>query len=233
MAQEQFIDSLRLASRMLPLPKVNSEQGGQADSHLAPKLYEADVWLTPRSVEGFDIADFPGWSRKERDELTREVNAFLTIAKQVPANKPATRAQSNQARKHLERIIQMVRSKLLPEWLAAQQRMMAEARAAAEAEGWYVQMDEKEILESLLGSYKAPRLRIKTHASEVVLDPVARFGSGRKGVVDLVVMPTYETKYLVAFKDGEWQIVSPRGTAHSRPFTQATLVNTITRLSHN
>ena len=232
MAQEQFIDSLRLASRMLPPPRVNSDQSGQTDAYLASKLHAADIWLTPKSVEGFEPADFADWPKKEREELAKEVNEFLTIAKQVPANKPATKTQSNQARKHLERVIQIVRGHLLPEWLEAQQRMMQEARSAAEAEGWYVQMDEKEVLESLLGSYKAPRLRIRTHAREVVLDPVARFGSGRKGVVDLVVMPTYETAYLVAFKDGQWQIVSPRGTAHSRPFTQATLVNTITRLSH-
>ncbi len=94
-------------------------------------------------------------------------------------------------------------------------------------------MDQKEVLESLLGRYKAPRLRIRTQDGEVVLDPVALFGSGRKGVVDLVVMPTYETAYLLAFKNGQWQIVSPRGTAHSRPLTRATLVNTITKLSHS
>ena len=111
--------------------------------------------------------------------------------------------------------------------------MMKEARAAAEAKGWYVQMDEKEVLESLLGSYKAPRLRIRTQDREVVLDPVARFGSGCQGVVDLVVLPAYETAYLVAFKNGQWQIVSLRGTAHRRPFSQAALVNTITKLSHN
>ncbi len=233
MAREQFIDSLRLAARMLPPPRVSSDQGAQTDAYIATKLNAADLWLTPRSVAGFDASDFADWPKKDREELTREVGAFLAIAEKVPADKPATKTQSNHARKHLERAIQIVRQQLVQEWLEAQQKMMHEATAAAKAKGWYVQMDEKEILESLLGSYKAPRLRIRTQDREVVLDPVARFGSGRQGVVDLVVMPAYETAYLVAFKNGQWQIISPRGAAHSRPFTQATLVNTITGLSRS
>jgi hypothetical protein len=118
----------------------------------------------------------------------------------------------------------------LPEWIEAQQEMVAEATAAAESQGWYVEKDEKLVRESLLGAYDAPRLRIRTRDSEVVLDPIARFGSGRQGVVDLVVLPTYETAYLVAFKDGNWRIVSPRGTLRSRPFSRTALVNTIAKL---
>ncbi len=117
-------------------------------------------------------------------------------------------------------------------WLDAQKQMLEEATAAAKKKGWFFEEDEKEMQESLLGSYKAPRLRIRTLNNEVLLDPIARFGSGRQGVVDLVVMPTFETAYLVVFKNGEWQIVSPRGTMHRRPFSQTTLVNTITTLAH-
>lgn len=230
MAREQFIDSLRLASRMLAPPIVSSEQGARTDAYLASSIHLADLWLTPKSVEGFNKDDFPDWPAEERRKLKNEVAAFLAIAGEVPANRPATRSQSHQARKHLERAIQIVRKKLLSEWLAAQQLMMHEAAAAAQAKGWHVQEDEKEILESLLGRYHAPRLRIRTQDSEVVLDPVARFGSGGKGVVDLVVMPTYETACLISFKNGEWQIDSLRGTARSMPFTQAKLVNTITNL---
>lgn len=233
MAFEQFIDSLRIASRELSPPNVSSGRGAQTDAYLTSMLHSADLWLTPKSVEGFDPADFAGWPEKERDELAQEIAAFSNVAEKVPPNKPATKAQSKQGRRHLERIIEIVGDRLLREWLEAQQNMMAEATAAAKARGWYVEKDEKEILESLLGGYKAPRLRIRTPDREVVLDPIARFGSGRQGVVDLVVMPTYETVYLVSFKGGDWNIVSPRGTAHSRPFTQTTLVNTISKLSHS
>lgn len=230
MAREQFIDSLRLASRMLGAPRVSSEQGGPTDVFLASRLQNADLWLTTKCVEGFDPADFPDLSREEREELENEVAAFSAIAEKVAPNAAATKQQSGRARKHLERAIQIVGSSLLREWIEAQNRMLNEAIAAAKEKGWYFQEDQKELLESLLGSYHAPRLRIRTADKEVVLDPVARFGSGRQGVVDLVTMPTYETAYLVTFKNGQWRIVSPHGSASSRPFTQTTLVNTIARL---
>jgi hypothetical protein len=104
------------------------------------------------------------------------------------------------------------------------------AAAAAREKGWHVDPDEKEISESLLGTYRAPRIRIKTPDHEVVLVPGARFGSGRQGLVDLMVLPSYERAYVVAFKSGVWHIISLRGTQTKRPFNPRTLVNTITRL---
>ncbi|MBI1902822.1 MAG: hypothetical protein HYS13_17125, partial [Planctomycetia bacterium] len=92
----------------------------------------------------------------------------------------------------MQRVIEFVGEPLRREWLDAQERMLAEATAAAESKGWYVERDQKKLTENLLGAYKAPRLRIRTQDNEVVLDPIACFGSGRQGVVDLVVLPTYE-----------------------------------------
>lgn len=231
MAREQFIDSLRMASRLLAPPSVSTGQH-DSDAYLDAVLNTTDPWLTPRSVEGFDPADFASWPQGERNELARAVAAFLEIADKVPPNKPATKAQTKQSRKHLERAIFILRQQLLREWRAAQDSMLQEATAAARKRGWHVQQDEKDLQESLLGAYKAPRLRIRANDKEVVLDPIARFGSGRQGLVDLVVMPTYETAYFVTFKNGAWQIISPRGTLHRRPFSAATFANTIAHLSH-
>jgi hypothetical protein len=190
-----------------------------------------DPWLTPLSVEGFDPADFAEWPKKERERLEREVDAFLAITREVPPNEPAPKAQKKQARKHLEGAIKIVRDHLLPEWLDAQEKMLEEATAAANAKGWYVEKDEKQIEESLLGTYKAPRLLIRTWEKEMMLSPIARFCAGRQGVVDLRVSPRYETAYFVTFKDGRWQIVSSRGNLHKRPFTKDTFASTITKLS--
>ncbi len=233
LARDQFLDSLSAASRLLNPPTFSSDHGSGAQNDLAAKLESADLWLTPKSVDAFDPTDFGDWPREDQAELSKEVAAFLAIAEQVGASAPATKAQSRQAHKHLQRVFDIVRDRLLPEWLDAQEGLVRQATDAARANGWYVERDEKEVRESLLGSYKAPRLRIRTKDREVVLDPIARFGSGRRGIVDLVVMPTYETAYLIAFKDGKWNIVAPRGSLNARPFSQATLVNTITRLPHN
>lgn len=233
MAREQFIHDLRLASQMLTPFRIQIDwDNKETEARISRSLYNADLWLTPKMVEGFDPSDFVDWPSEQRVQIEEEVARFHAVAQAVPADGPATKDQSDQGRKHLERIIEIVGSHLTKEWLDAQRSMIDLATKAAKDEGWYCEEDEKEVLESLLGRYRAPRLRIRTRENEVVLDPVARFGSGEQGIVDLVVMPTYETAYLVAFKNNNWQIVSPRGSAHRRPLTQSTLVNTITGLSH-
>ena len=233
MARSEFIENLRRASRLLPTPQVKSGQGVRVDQHLATMIDSADLWLTPKSVEGFDPREFTDWSQVDQEKLQREVDGFLTVARSVPSKKPATKSQSDQARKHLEAMIKLVRKHLLPEWLTAQNSLVAIATAAAASKGWRVDKDEKDVVESLLGNYKAPRVRIRTAEQEVVLDPIAYFGSGQRGVVDLVVMPTYQTAYFVTYKDGKWRIVSPGKTMHQRPLTQATFVNTIASLRGN
>jgi hypothetical protein len=230
MAREDFIDNLRMASRLLPPPRVNGGQRRQTDVYESSLMHSSDLWFAETSVKGFDPTDYEDWPERDRNKLAREVAAFRAIAERVPANKPATKAQSRQARRHLEGAIKIVRQHLLDEWLLAQQRMLDEAKAAAKANGWYVEQDEKEVVESLLGAYRAPRLRIRALDREAVLDPIAYFGSGRRGVVDLVVLPTYETAYFLTFKNGQWKIVSPNGAQNRRPFTRETFARTFSRL---
>jgi hypothetical protein len=233
MSREQFINNLRVASGLLTPPRVNGGGSKLPDEYLSRILQSTDLWLTAKSVEGFDQADFADWPKKEPDELAKEVAAFLAIVNEVPANEPATKAQTKRARIHLQRVIDVVRRHLLPDWLDAQNRMLDEATAAAATHGWYVERDEKELSENLLGRYKAPRLRIRTRDNEVVLDPIAYFGSGRQGIVDLVIMPTYETMYWVILKDGQWQLVSAHGTPRTKPFNRTTLVKAIAKLTSN
>lgn len=232
MAREEFVANLRHAHLLLQPPRVESDLGRTYDSEAASRLDRADLWLTPKAVEGFDPDDFSDLSEKDRKKLSEAVAQFLRIATNVPPDKPATARQSNQARKHLETAIKIVGRGLRDQWLEAQRQMINEAIQAAHEHHWYVEEDQKRLRESLLGEYQSPRLRIRTPDTEVVLDPVARFGSGRQGIVDLLVMPTYETRYLVLFKDGRWQIVTPRGSWHKREFNRRTLARTIDHLAH-
>jgi hypothetical protein len=201
------------------------------DQYYESRLRSADLWLTWKSVEGFDPVDFTDWPAEDRTSLAHAIERFFSIAKSVPANEPASASQRKEARQHLEHAVEIVGRHVRDEWLAAQDQMMNEAAEAAESQGWHVEKDQKKVHETLLGDYKAPRLFITTRKKqEVVLDPIARFGSGRQGIVDLAVMPRFETIYLVTFKNGAWSIVSRSKSQHRRPFSQATLVNTITGL---
>jgi hypothetical protein len=229
-AGEQFIDNLRVASRLLRSPIVESGRGLKSDADIASTLHSADLWLTPKSVEGFQAADFRDLPETQQQKLKSEIASFLDIAKKVPANKPASKSQSSQARKHLEQVIRIVGDHVRGKWLKVHRMMLEDAKAAAKENNWHVQEDEKEVIESLLGRYKIPRLLIQTRKGSIVLDPIACFGTGRRGIVDLVTLPTYETAYLVTFKDDEWQIISPHGTMNRRPFNKTSLINTITHL---
>src|SRR5687767_5718641 len=112
MAIKDFINNLRIASRLLPRPTVSSGRGSLAAAASSTMLHAADLWLTPQAVEGFDLADFADLPTTERKELAVEVAAFLRIAKQIPANKPATRTMSGKARSHLEAVVRIVGRKL-------------------------------------------------------------------------------------------------------------------------
>src|SRR5438874_7523422 len=162
MARDEFLDNLRMAYRQMSRPSVRSDLGAAHADQIARLLHSADLWLTPMAVGGFNPDDFPDWPEKDRRLLERSVKDFLEIAKDVPPNSPATKEQSKQARKNLEKAMQIVREHILADWLNAQRRLIAEAKKAADAKGWSVKEDDKEILESLLGSYRVPRIRIRT-----------------------------------------------------------------------
>lgn len=213
MAYKEFINNLRYGSRMLPPPNVSTEGGGEVAARYKAILTGADLWLTPKVVEGYDPADFLHLSTTEQRELDEEVSAFRAIAEEIPPDKPATSHQSKEARKHLEKVIKLVRGPILARWLKAQAVLMEEAKEAAKEKGWYTEMQQKRIDESLLGTYQAPRLLIRNVDGEVFLNPVAYFGSGNQGVVDVVASPTFETAYYLTFSGEQWQIVPSRGTA--------------------
>ncbi len=224
MAREDFFDSLRIAEGML-LPATVILPGSKVT------FFEGDPWLNPLSVKGFDPADFADWPKEDREKLNAAVDAFLAIARAVPPKEPAPKALAKQARKHLHAAIKIVRNRILPEWLEAQEKMIQEAAEAAKAKGWYVEKDEMELEEGLLGTYKAPSLLIRTWDREMRLMPIARFCGGRQGVVDLKISPTYERAYMVTFKDGRWQIVSLQGKQHKRPFNRDTFGKTISKFT--
>ena len=230
MARDRFLDNLRLASRLLARPRAGVVPSNATGARSATVTSDSALWLTPKAVADFDVADFADLPLTERVRLEGDVASFLSVANSVPPGTPATANQRTKARKSLEGVIRTVREALLAAWLGAQRAMMGDAAAAAEGEGWYVERDEKVVTESLLGQYKAPRLTIRTDTKGVVLEPIAFFGSGRRGVVDLILLPAYETKCLVTFQDGRWELISPNGRMHRRPFSASAFVNAITHL---
>jgi hypothetical protein len=236
MSREEFINNLRSASQALrisnkPAGLVYGDDLGLYSVRDSTELWLAP-WLTTHSVNGFNPADFTELSDSNIKDLTCEVIAFQELAEQAKEGR-TTKTLIKKARSHLETVIATVRKSLLDDWLSAQASMLEQAKTAARLNDWYAHQDEKEVSESLLGSYKAPRLRLKSQDLDVVFDPVARFGSDGRGVIDLVTMPNYETSHYITLKDDVWWIAAANEPSlrHKR-FSKKTLVDAISRVSH-
>lgn len=96
MAKEEFLQNLRAARNWLS-HRVEATFPGLNPDDIERSLARAAIWLTPKSVEGFDAADFPELDGRARDELARSVTEFRRVAEQVPPDGPATNDELERA----------------------------------------------------------------------------------------------------------------------------------------
>jgi hypothetical protein len=114
MALQDFWLNLKAAARFIE-PKV------LPDPHLIdPGEYRrisknADLWLTPATVEGFDVRDFHFLPPQERAELKANVEGFRIVAEHVPASEPAKPQQMEEALSKLGHILEILQPDLFPD----------------------------------------------------------------------------------------------------------------------
>ena len=76
MAKQEFLENFRVA-RNLFLHNRFATQAQQASSKApADKFARAAIWLTPKSVKGFDAADFAELGPDQQAELSAAVQEF-------------------------------------------------------------------------------------------------------------------------------------------------------------
>jgi hypothetical protein len=81
----------------LSTPGVAAD-GTQADPQaIEQRVARAAIWLTPKSVKGFNADDFAELGLDRPRELQVAVRDFLDVAQQVPPNAPATPEQLGNA----------------------------------------------------------------------------------------------------------------------------------------
>ena len=96
MARDKFFLSLRNALGFLA-PEVKTDSQTLNSTDIQRQIQDAAIWLTPKSVEGFDAKDFLDLPKAQRTALSNEVAEFTKIAEQVPADGPATDEQIQNA----------------------------------------------------------------------------------------------------------------------------------------
>jgi hypothetical protein len=136
MSLEDFYDNVRLGQRLLSRPAVETDSTHLSPGALAATLARADMWLSPRVVKGYSAEEMDFLAPEERDALDEAVAGFKRIARDVPADAPATPEQGATARRHLEAILQILQPNRFRdphEWVAA--RLLDQYRAAHAGEG--------------------------------------------------------------------------------------------------
>jgi hypothetical protein len=96
MAKQEFLDNFRVARNLFFHPRAESDG------------IRAAVWLTPKSVSGFNAADFPELGPDRQRELETAVRDFRDIASQVPGNRPATPEQHGAATAAFSRVLNIL-----------------------------------------------------------------------------------------------------------------------------
>lgn len=127
MSKSEFLMNIRTARRLF------ENQRGEETGDLS----RVSAWLTPKSVEHFNAADFPELGERQAD-LQDAVLAFRTIATEVPANDADVDEQLGNARVAFERIL-----KILDAYLPAHQegRDVEAAVSAIQFPDWIVTWD--------------------------------------------------------------------------------------------
>jgi hypothetical protein len=229
MSREAFFDNIRLAFGQI-VPVVESDSPSLDAADLASRLRRTDLWLTPRSIEGYSPQDFKDLPPIQRDALERAVHEFQAVAEQVPPSGPATEEQWRAGWERFKAIIAIVRLLVLDEWKAAVDERMTEAVAWCHHHEWLAKRKEKKLKDRFLGEYSVPQLQIFALDNRLLLDPVARYAPGASGLLDLAVLPSYES-VIVTRAQGRWYIQPVQEQGRRRKWSERAFVDTVTRLS--
>lgn len=108
MSKQDFLVNYRVARKLFAHGKVESDTSGLDPVSLERQISRAAIWLTPKSVEGFNGDDFPELAEDRRRDLEEAIRDFKEVAKDVPATKLATTEQLKRARAAFERARQIL-----------------------------------------------------------------------------------------------------------------------------
>lgn len=108
MPLEDFLTNVSISAGQLA-PTVIADSPRLDTADIEDALRKTVLWLTPKAVVGFDPADFVFLPPSELKSLTESVERFRNIARQVPADRPATDEQIQQAFPEFLRIVEILR----------------------------------------------------------------------------------------------------------------------------
>lgn len=229
MAKNDFFQNVRRAVGFVA-PRAVADNPYTKPHEIERALRGATIWLTPRSVEGFDPRDFGELSPNDRDNLATSVESFVDIARKVDLKKPATADEVDRALPRFMSIFGVVQKSMRDEWRDAAEQLSDQARIWAEKREWPCKRYPKQISEDLIGAYELTKLVFAVEGSQLVLSPVGRFVPGSEGMFDLAVLPDYETAMVIRHQ-GKWFVQSFPDKDVREEWTEAAFIETSLRLA--
>lgn len=108
MAKQEFLENFRIARNLFFHPRVDADGFQHDPQELALMIARAAIWLTPKSVKGFDVNDFNELGATRQQELQAAIQDFLDVARRVPPNQPAATDDYAKARAAFERSLNIL-----------------------------------------------------------------------------------------------------------------------------
>jgi hypothetical protein len=90
MPKQEFLNNIRAARNLFVHPHAQEDSPGAGAQTTPERLARAAIWLAPKSVRGFDAADFGDLGSDRQRKLEDAVADFLAVANQVPLERPPT-----------------------------------------------------------------------------------------------------------------------------------------------
>jgi hypothetical protein len=107
-SKQDFLTNFRMARNLFFHSRVYTDSTSLDQDSIKRMVVRAALWLTPKSVAGFNAAHFPELGTDRQLELQRLVKEFREIATNVPPNKPATGDQYDSATLVFMKLIQIL-----------------------------------------------------------------------------------------------------------------------------
>lgn len=105
-SKRDFLLNIRVARNLFVHPhKVEADSPKIDTNAISSALTRAAIWLTPKSVAGFNATDFPELGPERQAELLSAVQSFKAVADLVPSDEPATGEQYGNASVAFARIL--------------------------------------------------------------------------------------------------------------------------------
>jgi hypothetical protein len=108
MAKLEFLLNLKTARNLFD-HRVETDDPGLDPRSVEAQLKRGTIWLTPSSMQGFNVRDFPELAPDLRKRLKENVERFVRIAKQVPPTKPATPEQVRDAMAAFQEVLEILK----------------------------------------------------------------------------------------------------------------------------